>query len=42
LVHHGGGTTAQLVAFAKEVAAEVERKFGISLAPEPRFVGMSW
>ena len=42
LVHHGGGTTAALVALAREVAGAVEARFGVRLSPEPNFVGLSW
>jgi UDP-N-acetylmuramate dehydrogenase len=39
LIHHGGGTAAELVALAREIRAEVCRRFGVSLEPEPVFVG---
>ncbi len=42
LVNRGGGTTAQLVALAREIADEVRRRFGVELRPEPVFVGHSW
>lgn len=42
LVNRGGGTTAELVAFAREIAAGVERAFGVALVPEPVFVGHRW
>ncbi len=42
LTNRGAGTTLQLVALAQEVAAGVEEAFGVSLAPEPVFVGHSW
>jgi len=35
LVHHGGGTTAQLLAFAERVRDTVERRFGVRLQREP-------
>jgi UDP-N-acetylmuramate dehydrogenase len=41
LVHHGGGTTDALVALAREVRAAVAARFGVTLAPEPIFVGAS-
>jgi UDP-N-acetylmuramate dehydrogenase len=41
LVHHGGGTTAQLLALAREVRAAVHGCFGVSLQPEPIVVGAS-
>jgi UDP-N-acetylmuramate dehydrogenase len=42
LTNRGTGTTAQLVALAREVAAGVEREFGVALVPEPVFVGHRW
>ncbi|WP_370552543.1 UDP-N-acetylmuramate dehydrogenase [Conexibacter sp. CPCC 206217] len=42
LVNRGGATTAELVAFAREIAAGVERAFGVRLVPEPVFVGHRW
>jgi UDP-N-acetylmuramate dehydrogenase len=39
LVHHGGGTTAALVALARTVRDAVAARFGVTLAPEPIFVG---
>jgi UDP-N-acetylmuramate dehydrogenase len=41
LVHHGGGTAAQLVALAGEVRAAVSARFGITLTPEPVLIGVS-
>jgi UDP-N-acetylmuramate dehydrogenase len=41
LVHHGGGTTAALVALAREVRDAVAARFGVALAPEPIFLGVS-
>jgi len=35
LVHHGGGTTAELLALADEVRAAVEAKYGVRLIREP-------
>jgi UDP-N-acetylmuramate dehydrogenase len=35
LVHHGGGTTAELLAFADRVRDAVERRFGVRLQREP-------
>ncbi len=40
LVHHGGGTTRELVAFARQVQDGVRERFGIELRPEPVFVGI--
>lgn len=39
LVHHGGGTSAELVEFAREIQQAVLERFGIELRPEPVFVG---
>jgi UDP-N-acetylmuramate dehydrogenase len=39
LVHHGGGTSADLVEFARQIRREVLVRFGIELQPEPVFVG---
>jgi UDP-N-acetylmuramate dehydrogenase len=39
LVHHGGGTTKELLSLAAEVRSAVEATFGVTLAPEPRFWG---
>jgi len=38
LVHHGGGTTAELLAFAEEIRTRVMDRFGISLEREPRSI----
>ena len=42
LVNRGGGTTAELVALAREVADGVQAAFGVTLVPEPVFVGHRW
>jgi UDP-N-acetylmuramate dehydrogenase len=42
LVHHGGGTTAALLELAREIREAVQRRFGVTLVPEPTFVGVSW
>ena len=42
LTNRGAGTTALLVALAREVADGVRREFGVDLAPEPVFVGHAW
>ncbi|MBK5111568.1 MAG: UDP-N-acetylmuramate dehydrogenase [Thermoleophilia bacterium] len=42
LINRGEGTTAELVALAREIADGVERDFGVKLVPEPVFVGHSW
>jgi UDP-N-acetylmuramate dehydrogenase len=38
LVHHGGGTTAELLAFADEIRSRVRDRFGIDLEREPRLL----
>ena len=38
LVHHGGGTTAELLAFADEIRARVGERFGVELEREPRLL----
>jgi UDP-N-acetylmuramate dehydrogenase len=42
LVHHGGGTTAALIALAREVSAAVQSRFGVALVPEPTFLSAAW
>jgi UDP-N-acetylmuramate dehydrogenase len=42
LTNRGAGTTEQLVALAREVVEGVEAAFGVSLVPEPVFVGHAW
>jgi UDP-N-acetylmuramate dehydrogenase len=42
LTNRGAGTTAALVALAREVAAGVHEAFGVELTPEPVFVGHLW
>jgi UDP-N-acetylmuramate dehydrogenase len=39
LVHHGGGTSAELIALAKDIREGVRRRFDIELQPEPVFIG---
>ena len=41
LVHHGGGTTAQLLALADEVRVTVAARFGVTLVREPVVVGVA-
>jgi UDP-N-acetylmuramate dehydrogenase len=41
LVHHGGGTTAALLALACEVRDAVEVRFGVRLVPEPTLLAAS-
>lgn len=38
LVHHGGGTTRELLAFAAEVQSGVRERFGVDLEREPRLL----
>lgn len=38
LVHHGGGTTSELLAFADEIQTQVRDRFGITLEREPRLL----
>jgi UDP-N-acetylmuramate dehydrogenase len=42
LVNRGGGTTAELLGLAHEIADGVNAKFGVALHPEPVLVGVSW
>ena len=42
LVHHGGGSTADLVRLAAHVHKTVLDRFGVSLVPEPVFLGLRW
>jgi UDP-N-acetylmuramate dehydrogenase len=42
LTNRGAGTTADLVAFARTIAARVREQFGVELVPEPVFVGVAW
>lgn len=42
LVHHGGGRTAELLAFARFIRDEVHARFGVELRPEPVLAGVSW
>ncbi len=42
LVHPGGGTTAELVALARDVRDRVRARFVVDLVPEPVFVGHRW
>lgn len=38
LVHHGGGTTRELLAFADEIRARVRDRFGVVLEREPQLL----
>jgi UDP-N-acetylmuramate dehydrogenase len=42
LTNRGAGTTAELVALAREIAGGVREAFGVELVPEPVFAGHSW
>ena len=42
LVHHGGGSTADLLRLAVHVRDTVAKRFGIALLPEPVFLGARW
>jgi UDP-N-acetylmuramate dehydrogenase len=42
LTNRGAGTTAELVALAREIAGGVHDRFGVDLVPEPVFVGHAW
>jgi len=42
LVHHGGGTTADLVRLARHVRSTVFDRFAVELEPEPVFLGLEW
>jgi len=39
LVHHGGGSADELIALAREIVATVHGRFGVTLRPEPVFLG---
>ncbi len=42
LTNRGGATTRELLDLAREIAAAVERDFGVALRPEPVLVGCAW
>src|SRR3954451_3120166 len=42
LTNRGAGTTAGLLALAREIAGGVEERFGVRLQPEPTLVGVEW
>jgi UDP-N-acetylmuramate dehydrogenase len=42
LTNRGGGSTAELVALARDIAHGVHERFGVDLVPEPVFVGHAW
>lgn len=39
LVHHGGGSTAELLALAEQIRKRVHARFDVSLVPEPVLLG---
>jgi len=39
LIHHGGGSTTDLVRLASDIRAAVHEVFGVQLQPEPTFIG---
>jgi UDP-N-acetylmuramate dehydrogenase len=42
IVNRGGATAAEVVALAREVRDRVRDRFGVTLTPEPVFVGLSF
>jgi UDP-N-acetylmuramate dehydrogenase len=42
LTNRGAGTTAELIALAREIAGGVQAAFGVALVPEPVLVGLRW
>jgi UDP-N-acetylmuramate dehydrogenase len=42
LTNRGRGTTAELVELARSIAATVQETWGLTLTPEPEFVGHEW
>jgi UDP-N-acetylmuramate dehydrogenase len=42
LTNRGAGTTAELIALAREIAEGVREAFGVALVPEPVLVGHDW
>jgi UDP-N-acetylmuramate dehydrogenase len=42
LTNRGAGTTAELIALARELAGGVQEAFGVALVPEPVLVGPRW
>lgn len=42
VVAHEGATSADVVAFARDVSTAVEQRFGIRLEPEPTLIGIAW
>lgn len=42
VVAHEGATSSDVVRFAREIADGVHARFGVTLSPEPSFVGVDW
>ena len=42
LTNRGAGTTAELLALARAIAAGVRDRFGVELEPEPTLIGVDW
>jgi UDP-N-acetylmuramate dehydrogenase len=42
LTNRGEGTTAELLALAREIAGGVRDRFGVELEPEPTLIGVDW
>ncbi|MDX6666532.1 MAG: UDP-N-acetylmuramate dehydrogenase [Solirubrobacteraceae bacterium] len=42
LTNRGHGTAAELLSFARRIAAGVRETFGVELVPEPVLVGLDW
>ena len=42
LTNRGSGTTAELLAFAREIADAVQEQFGLTLEPKPALLGVDW
>jgi UDP-N-acetylmuramate dehydrogenase len=42
LIHHGGGTAKELLRLAVHVRDTVANRFGVTLVPEPVFLGVAW
>ncbi|HKP56974.1 MAG TPA: UDP-N-acetylmuramate dehydrogenase [Polyangiales bacterium] len=41
LVHHGGGTSVELLGFARLIRDQVRARFGVTLEPEARLLGLT-
>jgi UDP-N-acetylmuramate dehydrogenase len=41
LVHHGNGSTSEIIELAKKIRGTVKSRFGIPLEPEPTFLGFA-